>query len=121
MLPDAVELICKNDGEIFFKLDEPKYSECFYKMPDFYVECVSIINATDTDDWDISHLSRDQCGQLTGFRECVKSKVDICKAPDLISVYDLFHNTLFRMTPCRNYEEIEQAIQVINYNDLNAI
>ncbi|XP_035906037.1 27 kDa hemolymph protein-like [Anopheles stephensi] len=121
ILPDAVELMCKNDGEILFKFDEPKYSECFEKISDSFDECLNFLNGTDTDDWDISHLTRDQCGELTGFRACVKSKMDICKAPDLIDVYDLFHNTLFRMTPCRNYVEIEKAIQVIDNNDLNAI
>uniref|UniRef100_A0A182LXL6 Uncharacterized protein n=1 Tax=Anopheles culicifacies TaxID=139723 RepID=A0A182LXL6_9DIPT len=100
ILPDAVELICKNDGEIMYKFHEPKYTECLDKVSDSFDECLVFFN--NTDDWDISHLTRDQCGQLTGFRQCLQNKLNICKAPDLIEVFDLFYNTLFRMTPCRN-------------------
>ncbi|XP_049299365.1 27 kDa hemolymph protein-like isoform X2 [Anopheles funestus] len=106
ILPDAVELMCKNDGEILFKFDEPKYTECFEKVSDSFDECLTFLNGTD--DWDISSMTRDQCSQLSGFRQCLQDKMNICKAPDLINVYDLFHNTLFRMTPCRNYMEIEK-------------
>ncbi|XP_053662182.1 27 kDa glycoprotein-like [Anopheles marshallii] len=118
ILPDAVDLLCKNDGDILFKFDEPKYTECFEKISDSFDECLTFLNGTD--DWDISHMTRDQCGDLTGFRQCLQDKMNICKAPDLISVYDLFHNTLFRMTPCRNYVEI-QKVTVVDNNDLNEI
>lgn len=112
IVPDAVDLICKNDGELLFKLEEPKYTECLEKVSDNFEECLVFFN--NTDDWDISHMTRDQCSQLTGFRQCLQDKLNVCKAPDLIDVFDLFYNTLFRMTPCRNYVEIQKVIEVDN-------
>uniref|UniRef100_A0A182WCG2 Secreted protein n=1 Tax=Anopheles minimus TaxID=112268 RepID=A0A182WCG2_9DIPT len=118
IVPDAIELVCKNDGDILYKLEEPKYAECLDKVSDSFEECLGFFN--NTDDWDISHMTRDQCGQLTGFRQCLQDKLNICKAPDLIDVFDLFYNTLFRMTPCRNYVEIQKVIEVDN-NELNSV
>ncbi|XP_049299377.1 uncharacterized protein LOC125772066 isoform X12 [Anopheles funestus] len=92
----AVEQVCKNDGEILFQFNEPKYTECFAKVSDSFDECLTFLNGS---------MTRDQCPQLPGFRQCLQDKV---KLPELISVYDLFQNTLFRMTPCRNYMEIEK-------------
>lgn len=102
IFPDAVDLICKNDGEIIFKLDDPNYKECVDKLSDNVMECI-VPFASESENWDISHLTQSQCGTLSGLRQCIERKLNVCKAPDLIGVYDLFHNTLFRMTPCRNY------------------
>ncbi|XP_053676373.1 27 kDa hemolymph glycoprotein-like [Anopheles nili] len=113
ILPDAVELMCKNDGEILFKYDEPKYSDCLEKLGDSFEECTnSFLNSTD--DWDLSNMTQDQCSTMFGFRDCLQGKLGLCKASDLISVYDLFHNTLVRMTPCRNYVEVPKVTLVDN-------
>ncbi|EAA10882.2 AGAP006275-PA [Anopheles gambiae str. PEST] len=119
IIPDAVDLMCKNEGEILFKLEEPKYADCVAKIGDNFNECINTF-LNGTDDWDISHLNQDQCNTLTGFRQCVESKLSICKAPELISVYDLFHNTLFRMTPCRNYVDVPKVV-VLDNNELNEV
>nr|NP_001404961.1 uncharacterized LOC128900038 precursor [Anopheles funestus] len=104
MLPAELELRCRNDGEILFKFDEQKYTECFKKVSDSFDECLTFLNGTD--DWEMSHMTRDQCSfpsQLSDFQKCWQDKSNL---PDLISVYDLFQNTLFRMTPCHNYVDI---------------
>lgn len=119
IIPDAIELICKNDGDILFKMDDPKYKECIDKLGDTMMECITPF-AAETDNWDISHLTQDQCGTLFGFRQCVQRKLNVCKAPDLISVYDLFHNTLFRMTPCRNYSGPSKVTEIDN-NTINEV
>uniref|UniRef100_A0A182R6Y1 Secreted protein n=1 Tax=Anopheles funestus TaxID=62324 RepID=A0A182R6Y1_ANOFN len=92
----AVEQVCKNDGEILFEFDVPRYTECFEEVSNSFDECLTFLNGS---------MTRDRCPQLPGFRQCLQDKV---KLPNLISVYDLFQNTLFRMTPCRNYVEIEK-------------
>ncbi|XP_058125890.1 27 kDa hemolymph protein-like [Anopheles ziemanni] len=122
IFPDAVDLICKNDGEIIFKLDEPKYQECVDKLSDNVMECV-VPFAAESEDWDISHLTQTQCGTLSGLRQCIEGKLNVCKAPDLISVYDLFHNMLFRMTPCRNYVTGVEKTKVteIDNNAINEV
>lgn len=117
--PDAVELICKNDGDLLFKLEEPKYKECIDKLSVDIMECF-IPFASETDNWDISHLTQDQCSTLAGLRQCIKGKMDLCKTPDLINVYDLFHNTLFRMTPCRNYVPVPKVAMIDN-NSINEV
>lgn len=117
--PDAVELVCKNDGELLFKLDDPKYAECVEKISNDVMECF-VPFANETDNWDISHLTKDQCSSITDLRQCIKGKMDVCKVPDLIGVYDLFHNTLFRMTPCLNY--IAPAkVTMLDNNSINEI
>uniref|UniRef100_A0A182QR50 Secreted protein n=1 Tax=Anopheles farauti TaxID=69004 RepID=A0A182QR50_9DIPT len=117
ILPDALELLCKNDGELLFKFDEPKYAECFEKLGDNFDQCTqAFLNGTD--DWDISHMTEGQCNTMTGFRQCVQNQMSICKAPDLISVYDLFHNALFRMTPCRNYVTL-QKVEIMDNNAID--
>uniref|UniRef100_A0A1Y9H2P7 DUF19 domain-containing protein n=1 Tax=Anopheles dirus TaxID=7168 RepID=A0A1Y9H2P7_9DIPT len=117
ILPDALDLMCKNDGELLFKFEEPKYAECFDKIGDSFNECTNTF-LNGTDDWDISHMTEPQCNTMTGFRQCVQDKMNICKAPDLISVYDLFHNALFRMTPCRNYVTL-QKVEIIDNNAID--
>lgn len=121
VFPDAIELICKDDGDILFKYDEPKYIDCFEKVSDSFDECLTFLNGTD--DWDLSQMNQEQCGQMTGFRQCLQDKMNICKAPDLIGVYDLFHNMMIRLTPCRNYVEVPKVIQnnAIDNNELNEV
>ncbi|XP_049299369.1 uncharacterized protein LOC125772066 isoform X6 [Anopheles funestus] len=93
-LPYAVEQVCNNDGEILFQFNEPKYTECFAKVSDSFDECLTFLNGS---------MTRDQCPQLPGFRQCLEDKV---KLPEFISVYNLLNSTLFRMTPCRYYVDI---------------
>ncbi|KFB50698.1 AGAP006275-PA-like protein [Anopheles sinensis] len=100
--PDAVDLICKNDGEIVFKLKEPKYKECIDKLSENVMEC-AVPFVIQAQHWEMSQLTRTQCGTITDLRQCLARKLTVCEAPDLINVYDLFHNTLFSVTPCRNY------------------
>ncbi|XP_058123337.1 27 kDa hemolymph glycoprotein-like [Anopheles ziemanni] len=102
IFPDAVDLICKNDGELVFKLKDPKYKECLDKINENVMECAAPF-ASQAQHWEVSKLTKAQCGTITDLRQCLVRKLNACEAPDLINVYDLFHNTLFRMTPCRNY------------------
>ena len=83
IIPDAVDLMCKNEGEILFskcalfdrvlaihhwsfvkksfpELEEPKYADCVAKIGDNFNECINTF-LNGTDDWDISHLNQDQC------------------------------------------------------------
>ncbi|XP_058178470.1 27 kDa hemolymph protein-like [Anopheles ziemanni] len=100
--PDAVDLICKNDGEVIFKLAEPKTKECVGKLRDNVMDC-TIPFAVKSDDWDISHLLPTQVGAFSELRQCIEDRLNECEAPDLISVYGLFHNTLFRLHSCNDY------------------
>ncbi|XP_058123340.1 27 kDa hemolymph protein-like [Anopheles ziemanni] len=122
VFPDAVDLICKNDGEIIFQYDGPEYEECFVKLVDHVSEC-AVPFAAEKEYWDISHLTQTQCGTLSGLRQCIDDKLNVCKAPDLMNVYDLFHNKLFRMTPCHSYvSDVEKTkVTEIDNNAINEV
>ncbi|XP_058123341.1 27 kDa hemolymph protein-like [Anopheles ziemanni] len=122
IFPDAVDLICKNDGEMIFKYEEPEYQECLKKLSDNVTEC-TVSFAAEREYWDISHLTQTQCGTLSGLRQCIEGKLNVCQTPDLMSVYDLFHNTLFRMTPCRNHVSNVEKTKVteVDNNTINEI
>ncbi|XP_058061248.1 27 kDa hemolymph glycoprotein-like [Anopheles bellator] len=119
IIPDAVELLCKNNGEIVFKLEDEDVLECAIKSMDQFMECGNaVMNMAES--WELSHLTQEQCGVVTDLRKCFKEKLAVCKAPDLISIYDLFHNALIRMTPCRNYVE-QPKVTMIDNNAINEV
>ncbi|XP_058125894.1 uncharacterized protein LOC131267134 [Anopheles coustani] len=99
MYPDMIDMICKNDGEIMFTLAEPKTKECIGALRDNVTECTEPF-AVKSEDWDISHLLPTQVGAFSDLRQCIEGKLNVCGAPDLISVYGVFHNTLFRLYSC---------------------
>ncbi|XP_058125888.1 27 kDa hemolymph glycoprotein-like isoform X2 [Anopheles coustani] len=111
MYPDAVDLVCKTDGEIIFKLAEPKYKECVEKLSDNVNEC-SVPFAVLRENWDISNLTETQMGTFSGLRQCMEDKLNDCEAPDLIGVYDMFHSTLFRLATSYNVRPFLEQVFV---------
>ncbi|XP_058125892.1 uncharacterized protein LOC131267131 [Anopheles coustani] len=59
MYPDAVDLVCKTDGEIMFMLAEPKTKECISKL---CVKGCTVPFHLGCDNWDISNLTETQMG-----------------------------------------------------------
>ncbi|KFB50696.1 AGAP006275-PA-like protein [Anopheles sinensis] len=57
-------------------------------MPDFY----SLSNKTRT-----TFFPR----VINEMKQCAVRKLSVCQAPELVSLYDRFHNDLIRDTPCR--------------------
>ncbi|XP_058125891.1 uncharacterized protein LOC131267130 [Anopheles coustani] len=109
--PDAVDLICKNDGEIIFKLSEPTTKQCFGKLWDEMMEYALVTFFFATYTLDMSHLTESECETLYQLRQYIEGELNVCKALDVMSVYDLFHNTLFSVTTCRNYVPTETEIE----------
>ncbi|KFB50697.1 AGAP006275-PA-like protein [Anopheles sinensis] len=99
--PDVVDLVCKNDGEILFKPDAITSVGCLDQMRSYLVQCMNQLGM-EASSWSLPYLTRTQCGTLSKLRQCVERKLDVCKAPNLIAVYDLFEDALVRLTPCRN-------------------
>ncbi|XP_058125893.1 uncharacterized protein LOC131267133 [Anopheles coustani] len=99
---DAVDLICENNGEAVFKLADPTTKKCFEQLWDDVMEHMEMF-ADEVKHWDISQLTHTQCETLSGLRQYVEGKLNVCQAADLMTVYDLFYNTLFSHTTCGNY------------------
>ncbi|XP_058125885.1 uncharacterized protein LOC131267127 isoform X1 [Anopheles coustani] len=115
--PDAVDMICKNDGEMIFNLAEPTTKKCVETLWDDVMEHMEPF-ADEVENWDISHLTQFQCEALSELRQYIEGKLNVCQAADLMSVYDLFYNTLFSVTTCRNYvtEVTEIENNTVNEN-----
>ncbi|KFB50695.1 AGAP006275-PA-like protein [Anopheles sinensis] len=98
--PHLVDLICENDGEILFRLDENNYNKCIVAVKDIRLTCATPLFRL-YNDWDMSHLTTSQCGVINDMKHCAVRKLNMCQAPELDSLYDRFHNELIRDTPCR--------------------
>lgn len=96
--PHLVDLICKDDGEILLRLVERNYDKCV--MRDIHRLCIEPFQKV-YNDWDMSHLTTSQCGAINDMKHCAVRKLNMCQAPELVSLYDRFHNELIRDTPCR--------------------
>ncbi|XP_019536532.2 uncharacterized protein LOC109407823 isoform X1 [Aedes albopictus] len=106
MVPEALNLICKDHGEIFFRLDRPEYSMCVTRFEDYAVECAGkISNSTET--MHLSKLNEEQCYELREFRSCVAQKLDICKASGIIELADVFYKPLMKASSCAKYIDLE--------------
>uniref|UniRef100_A0A2M4BYK4 Putative secreted protein n=1 Tax=Anopheles marajoara TaxID=58244 RepID=A0A2M4BYK4_9DIPT len=117
IIPDAVELICKNDGSIIFQMEDETRLECIATKVDELTACATSVASTWNDDSDISELTPDQCSALINFRQCIKQNLDTCQMSEILGIYDLFHNALFRMTPCQK----NTAVPKLELVDNNAI
>lgn len=107
VLPEAVNLICKDHGEIFFKMVEPDYNKCIQNLESYGLECSGKISNT-TDSLEMSKLGEEHCRELSDFRGCIADKLDICKASGILDLFDLFYKPLMKGTPCVKYIDLEE-------------
>lgn len=106
IVPEALNLICKDHGEIFFRLDSPEYEKCVASFEDYAVECSGkISNSTET--MYLSRLNKEQCYELREFRNCVAEKLNICKASAIIELTDVFYRPLIKASSCVKYIDLE--------------
>ncbi|XP_062552756.1 uncharacterized protein LOC134217924 [Armigeres subalbatus] len=107
MLPEAVNLICKDHGEIFFRLEGPEYEKCMQNFEGYAVECSGkISNATEA--LDLSKFGEEHCRELSDFRTCIADKLEICKAPGIIDLFDLFYKPVVKSTSCVKYINLDE-------------
>uniref|UniRef100_A0A2M3Z5T2 Secreted protein n=1 Tax=Anopheles braziliensis TaxID=58242 RepID=A0A2M3Z5T2_9DIPT len=117
IIPEAVELICKNDGSIIFQMEDETRLECIGTKVDELTVCATSVASSWNDDSDISELTPDQCSALINFRQCVKGNLDDCQMSEVLGIYDLFHNALFRLTPCQN-NTVVPKLELVDNNAL---
>lgn len=100
-LPDAIDLLCKNDGEILFK-DNANYNVCMEKYSNYATECAALVS-NETDLMEVSKFGRPQCGELFNVRTCMEGKFNECNGPQVMEVFDVFWRAFIRNTPCQNF------------------
>ncbi|XP_058448044.1 27 kDa hemolymph glycoprotein-like [Malaya genurostris] len=101
LLPEAIDLICRDDGEIFF-VDDQNIIQCIEKVGNYSTECLQkVSNATDT--MSLSNYGAKQCGELSDMRQCFEERFTECKAPRLLDVFDLFYRAVVKSSACKNF------------------
>ncbi|XP_050093889.1 27 kDa glycoprotein-like [Anopheles aquasalis] len=105
VFPETLDYVCKNDGEIIYKLKDQTRYECFTQKFDQVFECARNGETGVFYGWDIFELTQDQCSILMAFRECLKNTMDTCDLSDVVSLYDMIVNPILRLSLCANSTE----------------
>lgn len=100
-MPEAIDLLCKNDGEILFK-DDANYNVCMDKYSNYATECATLVS-NETDLMEVSKFGRPQCNELFNVRNCMEGKFNECNGPQVMQVFDVFWRAFIRNTPCKNF------------------
>lgn len=121
-IPEAVDLICKNDGELIFgkfgntiinslnniwiytAVDGPNFKECSKKLPRYLDDCSSHI-ASFADTMDLAAYGEYQCTELDKVRQCYKKELADCRAPRMIELFDLFYRPVVKASPCKDVRD----------------
>lgn len=98
-MPEAIDLICRNNGEILYK-DNANYHVCMSKYSSYAAECAGMVS-NETDFMEISKFGPSQCDELTNVRNCMGGKFDECNGPQVMEVFDIFWRALIKGTPCK--------------------
>uniref|UniRef100_A0A2M4A7N8 Putative conserved secreted protein n=1 Tax=Anopheles triannulatus TaxID=58253 RepID=A0A2M4A7N8_9DIPT len=116
-IPETLDLACKNDGEIIFKLTDQKRQECFKLKADQMSACANTLKNNLNGDWEDSKLTPEQCSILTNTRQCLKDQLDACDLSDIIGIYDIPINAILPLTPCANYTQ-EPTVHLLDNNTI---
>uniref|UniRef100_A0A8D8BAM9 (northern house mosquito) hypothetical protein n=1 Tax=Culex pipiens TaxID=7175 RepID=A0A8D8BAM9_CULPI len=99
MLPEGLNLACKDNGQIFFMDDS---SKCLDKFAGYVKKCAAKVSKT-TEAVDLSNYGPKQCNELAEVRECFEQKTAGCKGPRLTDIFDLFYRPILKATPCKSH------------------
>ncbi|XP_035794896.1 uncharacterized protein LOC118468184 [Anopheles albimanus] len=115
-LPETVDFICKNNGEIIFKMKDQSRQDCLRQKFDQLSEVKRNWNI----DWDISELTLDQCSILTTYRQCLKDTMDACDLSDIVTIFDMIINPMLRLTPCASNTE-NSTVETYQTNSIDEV
>ncbi|XP_035788743.1 27 kDa glycoprotein-like isoform X1 [Anopheles albimanus] len=115
-IPKALDLVCKNDGEIIFKMKDETRKKCFAQEGKQISVCINTYTRSVLWNFLLPNMelpiiqwnyevTQDKCGTLTSYRQCLKEPLDACDLSDLISIYDVPMNAMLSLTPCANNKE----------------
>ncbi|XP_065084839.1 27 kDa hemolymph protein-like [Ochlerotatus camptorhynchus] len=99
-MPEALDLICENDGEILFQ-EGASLEVCMKNYYNYSEECGDLVSNS-TNIMAVSKYGEAQCGELSQVRDCMQSKFNECNGPRLMDVFDVFWSAVLKNSPCRN-------------------
>lgn len=83
------------------------------KFDDYTAECSGkISNSTET--MYLSKLDEGQCRELGDFRGCIAEKLQICKAPGIIDLIDIFYKPMVKASSCAKVNECNLSLSITN-------
>ncbi|XP_053688807.1 uncharacterized protein LOC128738026 [Sabethes cyaneus] len=97
MVSGAVDLICKDDGEIFFEARKPEFRSCIKDVRQHIKECKSTKIASTTL-W--TEYGQEECLELVKARDCLRDKVDACSSLAIMDIVDIYYNPVFKANNC---------------------
>ncbi|XP_055608426.1 27 kDa hemolymph glycoprotein-like [Uranotaenia lowii] len=105
-IPEALNLICKNDGALLFSDDG--FTECKDNIIIYLGECANLIQNT-TAALDIATYDRKLCEDLAAARSCFSDKLDSCRGSSWMQIFDLFYGPVVKTSPCKKFIKLEQT------------
>ncbi|XP_055608425.1 27 kDa hemolymph glycoprotein-like [Uranotaenia lowii] len=106
MIPEGLNLICKNDGAILFS--EEGFSKCEDKAMEYIGECLELISNT-TEALDISDYDKKECDDLAATRGCLATKLNECEGSSWMDIIDLFYKPIIKASPCKKFIILEET------------
>ncbi|XP_055626582.1 uncharacterized protein LOC129768749 [Toxorhynchites rutilus septentrionalis] len=88
-ISQAIELACKNKGEIFF--DHGVDQNCRHNLGKGLESCLSI-----------GFTKQTQCDDLVKMRKCLVTKLNECNASRLMEFFDLLYQPLRKTVDCKH-------------------
>lgn len=98
--PQALDLVCENDGELLF-LNDASYDECIRNYSNYSEECANLVS-NQTEQMEVAKYGEAQCEELAKVRECMQRNFDECNGPRIMDVFDVFYRAVIDHTPCRS-------------------
>ncbi|XP_050097045.1 27 kDa glycoprotein-like [Anopheles aquasalis] len=113
-LPEALDLACKNDGEVIMKLEDKDRKECIKPNADQFWECGDMLTNGIDNAFDLFKLNLDHCSELTSYRECINEQLEPCDLLDIVNIFDIPINAILPLTPCANHTDTPNVYQLVN-------
>ncbi|XP_058838172.1 27 kDa glycoprotein-like isoform X2 [Topomyia yanbarensis] len=97
MLNNAVELMCKNDGEIFFETRKPEFHTCVAEFKRNAQDCNTLHFAKGTP---MTRLGEAECRAIEETKECFRDKLSSCKST-VMGIVDVFYDPIISANNCQ--------------------
>ncbi|XP_058834230.1 uncharacterized protein LOC131691673 [Topomyia yanbarensis] len=98
MVSNVLEVMCKNDGEIFLEVRKAEFQNCMNILQENGQQCMSTkIKKTNP----ITQYGWDKCRELRKYRKCVDEKVDVsCKTTAFRELIDALFRPIVKDNNC---------------------
>ncbi|XP_065083970.1 uncharacterized protein LOC135706303 [Ochlerotatus camptorhynchus] len=105
LLPQVVDLVCEDNGAIFFASSAERPFDCFENYFGYIQRCMKNF-VSETSAKSRGDYGEPECRVLEKSRECVRSNLEDCGSLELIRMFDVPYKAIVRETECRNFLRI---------------